>query len=176
MESLCFTFEFLSFSGKRKRTFQYEDEGIRHRNSKRIRLMKFSDSGVGLQFSREKVPVERSDQPLKVDAGVSRLVKDARRVDKVDKLRQNRRPINRDSKFDLKKKKPNVTKVNWPELKVKPIVAAGDGKDLRYFLDSKRERTVKATRVVTTSPTFSEQKPSVHRRTITSRRRLVRFE
>ncbi|EFX83041.1 hypothetical protein DAPPUDRAFT_101017 [Daphnia pulex] len=76
MESLCFLFECLSLSKKRKRTCEYEDEGIRHRRPKRFSLTKTSESNViGLQNIREKIRLERSDGLPEMDAGVTPLLK-----------------------------------------------------------------------------------------------------
>ena len=76
MESLCFLFECLSLSEKRKRTFEYEDKDIRHRRPKRLHLAKTYELNViGLQNIREKIRLERSDGLVKMDEGVSPLLK-----------------------------------------------------------------------------------------------------
>jgi hypothetical protein len=77
MESLCFVFECLSLSEKRKRTFEYEDEGIKHRSPKRLRFAKSSELNiVGLQSREETIRTKNSgNRPTKVDAGISPLLR-----------------------------------------------------------------------------------------------------
>jgi hypothetical protein len=77
MESLCFLFECLSLSEKRKRTFEYEDEGILHRSPKRLRLAKSSELNiVGLQSREETIRTKNSgNRPTKVDSGISPLLR-----------------------------------------------------------------------------------------------------
>ena len=77
MERLCFVFECLSLSEKRKRTFEYEDEGILHRSPKRLRFAKSSELNiVGLQSREETIRKKNSgDRPPKVDAGISPLLR-----------------------------------------------------------------------------------------------------
>ncbi len=63
-------------SEKRKRTFEYRDEGILHRRPKRLRLAKsFELIVVGLQNCGEKIRLERSDGLPKMDEGVSPLLR-----------------------------------------------------------------------------------------------------
>ena len=75
MESLSFLFGCLSLSEKGKRTFEYEDEGMRFRRTKSLCLAKSSESKIGLQNIRGKNRLERSDRLPKVDVGVSPLLK-----------------------------------------------------------------------------------------------------
>ena len=75
METLCFLFACLSLSEKRKRTFEYEDEGILHRRPKRLRLAKSYELNVfGLRNFEKKIRLERSDGLPEMDAGVSPLL------------------------------------------------------------------------------------------------------
>ncbi|EFX83035.1 hypothetical protein DAPPUDRAFT_101005 [Daphnia pulex] len=76
MENLCFLFGCLSLTEKRKRTFEYEDEGIGHRRPKRICLTKSSELNVGLQNIGEKIRLERPNKRPKMDAGDSPLPRD----------------------------------------------------------------------------------------------------
>ena len=78
MADLCFLFQCLSLSDseKRKRTCEYEDEDIRHRRPKRIRLPKPSELNVvGLRNDGEKIRLKRSNKLPKMDEGVSPLLK-----------------------------------------------------------------------------------------------------
>jgi hypothetical protein len=82
MDALCSAFSCLSLSEKRKRCWRYEDEDIRHRNPKRIRSMKSSESKVGLQIpvgekSRVK-GLDRRQRRLNGEASVSPLLRDDR--------------------------------------------------------------------------------------------------
>ncbi|EFX82989.1 hypothetical protein DAPPUDRAFT_316081 [Daphnia pulex] len=77
MESLCFLFECLSLSEKRKRTLEYKDEIILHRRPKRLRLDKTSPElhVVGMQNIVEQIRPERSNKRPKMDEGVSPLLR-----------------------------------------------------------------------------------------------------
>jgi hypothetical protein len=76
MENLCFLLKCLSLSAKRKRTFEYENEGNIHRRPQRLRLAKsYELNGIGLQNIGEKIRLERSDGLPEMDAGVSPLLK-----------------------------------------------------------------------------------------------------
>jgi hypothetical protein len=76
MENHRFLFGCLSLSEKRKRTFEYEDEGIGHRRPKRICLTKSYELNVGLQNIGEKIHLERPNKRQKMDAGDSPLPRD----------------------------------------------------------------------------------------------------
>jgi hypothetical protein len=79
MDALCSAFSCLSLSEKRKRCWRYEDEDIRHRNPKRIRSMKSSESKVGLQIPvGEKSRVKGLDRRPNGEASVSPLLRDDR--------------------------------------------------------------------------------------------------
>ena len=79
MDALCSAFSCLSLSEIRKRCWRYEDEDIRHRNPKRIRSMKSSESKVGLQIPvGEKSRVKGLDRRPNGEASVSPLLRDDR--------------------------------------------------------------------------------------------------
>ena len=160
MDALCFAFASLSLSEKRKRCFQYEDEDNKHRNPKRIRLMKSSESKVGLQIpvgekSRVK-GLDRRQQRPNGEASVSPLLRDDRievekkpnvipgrkivvgkkradRLDGIPKEDKHVSPLLRESQSSLNNPtfQPNVTQ------------SAGDTRDLRSDLNSNRRETVK---------------------------------
>jgi hypothetical protein len=169
MDALCFAFASLSLSEKRKRCFQYEDEDNKHRNPKRIRLMKSSKSKVGLQIpvgekSRVK-GLDRRQQRPNGEASVSPLLRDDRievekkpnvipgrkivvgkradRLDGIPKEDKHVSPLLRESQFSLNNPtfQPNVTQ------------SAGDTRDLsRSDLNSNRRETVKRQLAETADP------------------------
>ncbi len=161
MESLCFLFECLSLSEKRKRTFEYEDEGIGHRSPKRFSLSKTSESNVGLQNIGEKIRLERSDglpeMRAEMGAGVSPLLKgNGMEVDKdVEEIGRN---LPRDKTNNRQRRttrpEPNHLSVRNTN-RFKPNVTAENVKDLRSLLDSKRKETAKRPRKVESHPSDS---------------------
>ena len=165
MDALCFSFDCLSLSEKRKRCFQYEDEDNKHRNPKRIRLMKSSESKVGLQIpAGEKSRVKGLDRRPNGEASVSPLLRDDRievekkpnvipgrkivvgkradRLDGIPKEDKHVSPLLRGSQFSLNNPtfQPNVTQ------------SAGDTNDLRSVLNSNRRETVKRQLAETADP------------------------
>jgi hypothetical protein len=78
MDSLCFLFECLSLSEKRKRS-SYKDEDLFYNGPKRIRWITslYELNAVGLQNRPigEKIRPEKSKKLPKMDAGVSSLLK-----------------------------------------------------------------------------------------------------
>ena len=164
MDALCFAFASLSLSEKRKRCFQYEDEDNKHRNPKRIRLMKSSESKVGLQTpAGEKSRVEELDRRPNGEASVSPLLRDDRievekkpnvipgrkivvgkradRLDGIPKEDKHVSPLLRGSQGSLSNAtKPNVTQ------------SAEDTHDLRSVLNSNRRETVKRQLAETADP------------------------
>ena len=168
MDALCSAFSCLSLSEKRKRCWRYEDEDIRHRNPKRIRSMKSSESKVGLQIpvgekSRVK-GLDRRQRRLNGEASVSPLLRDDRievekkpnvipgrkivvgkradRLDGIPKEDKHVSPLLRGSQFSLNNPtfQPNVTQ------------SAGDSHDLRSVLNSNRRETVKRQLAETADP------------------------
>ena len=164
MDALCSAFSCLSLSEKRKRCWRYEDEDIRHRNPKRIRSMKSSESKVGLQIPvGEKSRVKGLDRRPNGEASVSPLLRDDqielekkpnvipgrtivvktpdRRLDRIPKEDGIVSPLLRGSQGSLNNRtKPNVTP------------SAGDPQDLRSVLNSKRREAVKRQRAETGDP------------------------
>ena len=146
---------------KRKRTFQYEDEGILHRKPKDIRLMKPSESNVGLPIpSGERFHLNKSDQSRKVDAGVSPLLK-GERIE-VEKEQKTRPPSNHGRIVDLARPKPNVTPTNVT------TPTAGTIEDLRSFINQKRRHPVKGIHAEISQPAdaMKESKPIVKNPTV----------
>ena len=167
MDALCFAFASLSLSEKRKRCFQYEDEDNKHRNPKRIRLMKSSESKVGLQIpAGEKSRVKGLDRRRRRpndEASVSPLLRDDRievekkpnvipgrkivvgkradRLDGIPKEDKHVSPLLRGNQGSLSNAtKPNVTQ------------SAEDTHDLRSVLNSNRRETVKRQLAETADP------------------------
>ena len=164
MDALSFAFASLSLSEKRKRCFQYEDEDNKHRNPKRIRLMKSSESKVGLQIpAGEKSRVKGLDRRPNGEASVSPLLRDDRievekkpnvipgrkivvgkradRLDGIPKEDKHVSPLLRGSQGSLSNAtKPNVTQ------------SAEDTHDLRSVLNSNRRETVKRQLAETADP------------------------
>ena len=167
MDALCFSFGCLSLSEKRKRCFQYEDEDNKHRNPKRIRLMKSSESKVGLQIpAGEKSRVKGLDRRRRRpngEASVSPLLRDDRievekkpnvspgrkivvgkradRLDGIPKEDKHVSPLLRENQGSLS----NATKPNV-------IQSAEDTHDLRSVLNSNRRETVKRQLAETADP------------------------
>ena len=164
MDALCSAFSCLSLSEKRKRCWRYEDEDIRHRNPKRIRSMKSSESKVGLHIPvGEKSRVKGLDRRPNGEASVSPLLRDDRievekkpnvipgrkivvgkradRLDGIPKEDKHVSPLLRGSQGSLSNAtKPNVTQ------------SAGDTHDLRSVLNSNRRETVKRQLAETADP------------------------
>ena len=161
MENLCFLLKCLSPSAKRKRTFEYEDEGNIHRRPQRLRLAKsYELNGIGLQSIGEKIRLERSDGLQEMDAGVSPLLKvlkgNGMEVDEDvevigrnlprDKTNNRHRRTTRPEPNHLSVRNTNRFKAN---------VTAENVKDLRSLLDSKRKETAKRPRKVESHPSDS---------------------
>ena len=172
MDALCSAFSCLSLSEKRKRCWRYEDEDIRHRNPKRIRSMKSSETKVGLQIpvgekSRVK-GLDRRQRRLNGEASVSPLLRDDRievekkpnvipgrkivvktpdrRLDRIPKEDGIVSPLLRGSQESLSNAtKPNVTQ------------SVGDTRDLRFDQNSKPREAVKRQPAESADPT----KPNV---------------
>ena len=158
MDALCSAFSCLSLSEKRKRCWRYEDEDIRHRNPKRIRSMKSSESKVGLQIPvGEKSRVKGLDRRPNGEASVSPLLRDDRievekkpnvipgrkivvktpdrRLDRIPKEDGIVSPLLRGSQESLSNAtKPNVTQ------------SGGDRQDLRSDQNSNPREAVKRQR------------------------------
>ncbi|EFX66663.1 hypothetical protein DAPPUDRAFT_331799 [Daphnia pulex] len=181
----------MSYSEKRKRTCEYEDEDIRHRRPQRIRLAKTSSelNVVGLRNVGEKIRLERSNKLPKMDEGVSPLLRgNGMEVDEdVEEIarnlprdksnnRQRRIATNPEPNQHLSVRNTNRFKtlttgkigkghqtrqpdrgnrlknllvvnlsnrgriVDLTGIGSKPNVTAGEGKDLRSLLDSKRKK------------------------------------